>query len=100
MSAPTPPEAILKLREAELHWRDVEGEVIVLDMTRSEYVALNRSAAPLWHALCEGATRAQLVDLLRAEFALDDPTAERDVDAFIGQLRHQQLLREPESGSR
>jgi hypothetical protein len=88
----SPAEPVLRLREADLHWRDVEGEVIALDMARSEYVGLNRSGAPLWRALGTGATRTELVGLLRAEFALDAETAERDVDAFITQLRSQQLL--------
>ncbi len=91
-SASSPAEPVLRLRETDLHWRDVEGEVIALDMTRSEYVGLNRSGAPLWRALSAGATRTELVGLLRAEFGLDVPTAERDIDTFIDQLRTQQLL--------
>lgn len=90
----TNPDAVMRLREADLHSRAVEGEVVALDMADSEYLAVNASGAPLWEALREGASHGQLVTLLRDRYGLSDEIAHRDVDAFLGQLRERRLLDE------
>jgi hypothetical protein len=84
----------IRLREAELHSRAVDGEVVALDMAQSEYLGVNASGAPLWQALNDGTTRAHLVALLREQHDLADADAERDVDAFLAQLRERGLLDE------
>jgi len=85
-------DGVLRLRAADLHWREVEGEVVALDMADSEYLSINASGTPLWAALREGATRDELVSRLRERHDLDAATAERDVDAFLAQLRERGLL--------
>jgi hypothetical protein len=82
----------LQLRASEVHWVEVDGEVVALDMPRELYLGANRSAARLWQALSDGTTHAQLVQILIDEYSLAAQTAERDVHAFIGQLREHRLL--------
>jgi Coenzyme PQQ synthesis protein D (PqqD) len=86
----------LRLRNSAIEWREIDGEVVALDLERSVYVAVNRSGAVLWPALVEGAEREHLVEMLEQEFAIDRDAAERDVDEFIGALRKQALL-EPDA---
>jgi hypothetical protein len=85
----------LKLRAEAIEWREIDGEVVALDLNRSVYVAVNQSGAALWPALATGATRAELVTLLQEEFGLEREAAAGDVDGFIAALREQALL-EPE----
>lgn len=92
MSEPVPTDAVLRLREADLHSRGVEGEVVALDMVDSEYLGINVSGAPLWEALRVGASRDDLVSLLREQYPIELEVAQRDVDAFIAQLRERRLL--------
>jgi hypothetical protein len=94
MCAMSDPAAILRLRQADLHSRAVDGEVVALDMADSEYLGVNVSGAPLWDALRTGATRDDLVELLRARHQLELADAQRDVDSFLGQLRDRHLLEE------
>ena len=47
----------LQLRNTELTWRAIEGEVVALDLGRSNYLAVNRSGAVLWDALVGGTDR-------------------------------------------
>jgi hypothetical protein len=98
VSDPTAP--ILRLRQADLHSRGVDGEVVALDMADSEYLAVNASGAPLWEALGAGTTRDDLVTLLRERHGLELAEARHDVDAFLTQLRERRLLEEtaPEAG--
>jgi hypothetical protein len=82
----------LRVRGDALEWRRVEGEIVALDLRRSEYLAINASGAVLWPALLEGATREQLVERLRDKWGLSSQAAERDVDAFLAQLEERDLL--------
>jgi hypothetical protein len=82
----------LKLRPTALEWREIEGEVVAVDLQKSVYLAANRSGAVLWPALAEGTTRDELVSKLADQFGLDRDRAEADVDAFVGALTEQGLL--------
>lgn len=82
----------LRLREEAVEWRLVDDEVVALDLRRSVYLALNRSASVLWPLIAEGTSRDRLVDRLAGEFALERTASERDVDAFVRDLEAQDLL--------
>lgn len=70
----------------------VEGEIVALDVARSEYVLINRSGTALWDLLAEGSTPAALVDRLVDRYGLRPEAAAEDVDAFLGVLAARQLL--------
>jgi hypothetical protein len=88
------PEKRLKLRGADLDWRELEGELVALDLRESRYLAINRSGQVLWAALAEsdGATRDELIDRLVREFDLEQARAAADVDAFTAELESRGLL--------
>jgi hypothetical protein len=82
----------LRLRDLDLVWRAVDGEVVALDLNESEYLAVNASGRILWEALGRGATRAGLVRCLLDEYELSAGAAERDTDAFLAELQRRGLL--------
>jgi hypothetical protein len=82
----------LRLRSSGLSWREVEGEIVALDLNTSAYIGINASGAALWPELAAGTTRDQLVRRLCESFGLERATAEHDVDAFVGALLQQGLL--------
>jgi hypothetical protein len=82
----------LQLRDADLDWREVEGELVALDLRESRYLAINRSGRVLWGALAEGATRDQLVERLVEAFGIERARAVADVDAFTAELESRDLL--------
>ncbi len=85
-------ESRLTLRDADLDWREVEGELVVLDLRESRYLSINRTGRVLWGALVEGATRDQLIDRLVDGFDVDRDQAAADVDAFADHLESRGLL--------
>lgn len=84
----------LRLRDTELDWRTVEGEVVALDRRTSNYLAMNPAGAKLWEALASGATRDRLIGLLVEEFAVSREVAEHDTDAFLQMLAEHDMLTE------
>ncbi len=90
----------LCLRTKALEWREVEGEIVALDLQAQTYLAINRSGAALWPALAEGATQEDLVARLIARFDIDKEKALADVDAFLDVLRQHDLLEADDIGSK
>jgi hypothetical protein len=82
----------LKLREEGLTWREIDDEVVALDVETATYLSANPSGRLLWRALAFGATRDELVSCLLDEFEIDAERAGADVDAFIAELSQQGLL--------
>ncbi len=82
----------IRLKSSELEWREIDGEVIVLEAERSVYLAANPAAALLWQLLAAGATRQRLCAALVEAYGIDDGLAGRDVDAFLEQARELRVL--------
>ena len=76
----------LTLVREDVEWREIEGEITLLDMRTSEYIALNRTGSLLWLSLAEGATRDHLVGVLVGRFGITAERASADVDAFLHDL--------------
>jgi orotate phosphoribosyltransferase-like protein len=82
----------LKLRGEGLSWREIDDEVVALDMETATYLSANASGRLLWRALVAGATREELVSSLVDEFEIDAGRAAADVDTFIAELSRRGLL--------
>jgi len=82
----------LRIRETELDWREVDGQVLALDLTDSRYLAINDSGRTLWLALIDGATSSELADALVKAHGLDQDRAEADVKQFVSDLDGRGLL--------
>lgn len=83
---------LLKLRDTDLHWREIDGEIIALEGRGSRYVAANGAGTVLWRALLGGTTRDALVDELVRAYGIDRERAVADVGRFIDELAAQGLL--------
>jgi hypothetical protein len=81
-----------QLNPETVSWREVDGEVLVLDLAASRYLSTNAAGALLWQHLAAGATREELVAALVEEFAIGRDRAFADVDAFLDTMSSQGLL--------
>jgi hypothetical protein len=87
----------MRLRRHDVSLRDLDGETVLLDLATSRYLVVNGSGTVLLGQLDEGSSRAGLVATLVDEFAVDEGTAGRDVDAFVDALRELGLLDDAEN---
>ena len=82
----------LKLRETELHWREIDGEIIALEPRDSRYLSTNGAGTVLWRALVAGTTRDGLADELVRAYGIDRERAMADAGHFVDTLADQGLL--------
>jgi hypothetical protein len=84
--------ALIRLRQTDLHWREIDGEIIALEGRGSQYVAANSAGTLLWRALLRGATRDGLADELVREYGIGRERAVADAGRFVDALAEQGLL--------
>jgi hypothetical protein len=82
----------LRLRAADLHWQDLDGEVVALEAQRSAYLAANPAGSVLWRALASGSTRERLARELMRAFGIAEDRALADTDRFLSELSAHDLL--------
>lgn len=82
----------MKIRGDALHWREIEGELVAVDMRTASYLGANPAGALLWQSLATGATRDELVAALVERFGIDEEQAAADTDAFLAQLDEADLI--------
>lgn len=75
-----------------ISWRDIKGELIVLQLASGEYFSFNEIGRLTWLALAEQQSIAQVIDAVIAEYDVPFAQAEADVVAFIQGLLGNKLL--------
>ena len=83
---------VIKLKQGDVHWREIDGEVIALETRASRYVATNGTGTVLWRALLAGTTREGLADELVNEYGIERARAQADADRFLETLVELDLL--------
>jgi hypothetical protein len=85
----------VQIRHGVVEWREVEGEIVALDLRTNTYLAVNRTGAALWPALVSGADREELLSRLVDAFDVTAEQAAADLDEFLAQLAAQDILEQP-----
>lgn len=82
----------MRLRSTELTWREIDGDLVILDLRSSTYLTTNASGAVLMKELTQDRTPADLVELLMSSFGISRSEAEVDVESFLTALNTGGLL--------
>ena len=72
--------------------RDVEGELVVLDLEGKRVHQLNPTARHIWNQCNGQQSIADIIEQLCESFDIDRVTAEKDVTALVRQLKEAGLL--------
>ena len=88
----------MKIREGFI-LRQVMDIYAVIGIGSEAYVpnrimSVNETGAFLWRMLENGAEKQELIDALLQEYETDPQTAEKDVEAFLNELRDKKLVEE------
>jgi Coenzyme PQQ synthesis protein D (PqqD) len=71
---------------------DLEGEAVILSLADGVYYGLDPVGARVWSLLEQPRTVAELRDAVVAEWAVDAPTAERDLLALLAEMAERGLV--------
>lgn len=80
--------------------RELDGETILLDPESGTYYALNEVGSRVWELAAERPSVEEILRRLGEEYAVDESTLGRDVDALLGRLLDEGLIEVSEERSR
>ncbi len=84
------------LPHPDVVWREVDGEVVLLNVVTGQYFGLDAVGSQVWILLQsagpKGVNLQTLSALVTGQFEVDLATAEQDLTALINDLLAQQLL--------
>ena len=83
--------AVIRLRR-DMIAAESDGEMIVLDAERGDFLQLNKTAARIWALLEEPLSLGDLCARLADQFAVDAAACREDVLAFVGDLSRRGLV--------
>lgn len=84
-------------RSDRIAWRRVQAEVLIISSDTNRLTVLNDTGARVWELLDAHETADALAAALVGEFEVDRERAERDVAAFIEEMRKRALIVETTS---
>lgn len=82
----------MQVRSNDITWREIDGEMVILDLASSTYLTTNLTGTFLLQQLVEDRSHDDLVDALVTTFDIDRTRADRDATAFVDLLRDRDLL--------
>jgi hypothetical protein len=81
-----------RIRDADVTWRAIDDQVVVLNLTTSQYLTLNGTAGELWRLLVPGATESMLASYLVTKYELESAVATVDVAVFLDECRQHEVI--------
>jgi hypothetical protein len=73
-------------------FQEVEGEMVLLDLDRETYFALDPVGTRCWQLLVEHGDVEAVVATMVAEYEVDEETLRQDVADLLGQLESAELV--------
>jgi hypothetical protein len=73
-------------------WQQVGDEVVLVDLVRGEYHALDDIGSAIWQAFEECPDVATALERMHAQYDVDEDRLAHDVEAFVEQLLSTGLL--------
>jgi hypothetical protein len=71
---------------------DMGGETVILDLKSGTYYGVDVLGARIWTLIEQPASVASIRDAIVADYDVDDATCERDILAFLEQMREAGLV--------
>lgn len=88
----------MKLRTDDVTWREIDGDLVILDLRSSTYLTTNASGAVLMKELTEERSEDELVRALIHEFQITEHQAISDMRSFVQALTDAGLLHQEPVG--
>jgi hypothetical protein len=84
-------------------WRDVGGDVVILNVEAGVYFGIDGSGSQMWRELAEHGSVEKTLESLKHQFDVEPDELKRDLDDLVKQLVEKglvQLIAEPKGKPR
>ena len=77
---------------ADVSWRRLGDEVVIVHLKTNQIYRLNRTAARFWELIAEGNDRAAAERVLAAEFDVGDAELRHETTSLVNEFSNEGLL--------
>jgi hypothetical protein len=82
----------VQLLERDVVWRELDGEVVILNLTTGHYYGLEGAANEIWRLLLEHGTTERVVEIMARDYDIDVGRLRQDVEAVVRDLAERSIL--------
>ena len=79
-------------KQKKLPWREIEGEVIIVDLDKETVLNLNETGKEIWNSINGTLSAADITKKLTEIYEVEDAQAKKDVTIFIDKLLEKGLI--------
>jgi len=77
----------------KVFWREVDGEMVILNIESGFYYSLDETASFIWSRLAGGQSPENIVDDMVKVYEVSVATAQKDLEIFLEYFRKESLIR-------
>ena len=81
------------LRNRGITWRELDGEIVALDLQSSTYLKVKGAGAVVWPLLAAGTNLEAMVEAVLEVYNVEPDIARSELEAFLDKLSERKLLR-------
>lgn len=82
----------LVVRKKDIMFSELDHEIIMFNLSKSEYYGFNEMASRIWHLLENEISLKQLIELLMDEYEVTYGQCREEVIAFLNRLNEKKLV--------
>jgi len=75
-------------------FREIDGQVITLNLHSGVYFAMNEVGTRIWHLLMGGTSKSDIVNAIKNEYDVPIVQLNKDLDSFLMELQESDLIEE------
>jgi hypothetical protein len=74
-------------------WRDMGGEIVILDLATQHYFGLTGAGNDIWHLIVEHGISEKIVERLIEKFEVEASVAQVDFDRIVHELAEKGMIK-------
>ena len=82
----------VRILETDVVWRELDGEVVILNLATGNYYGLEGSANDMWRLLVEHRSTETVAGIMSREFDVDADHVRADLDTLVHELARRSIV--------
>jgi hypothetical protein len=83
----------VEILDNDVVWRDLEGEIVILNLATGYYYGLEGAANEMWRLLVEHGSTEKVCDIMSREYDASADRLRADLEAFVDDLARRDIVR-------
>jgi len=82
----------VRILDNDVVWRELDGEIVVLNLATGNYYGLEGAANDMWRLLSEHGSTEKVVETMARDYDVDAARLTADLDALVQELARRSLV--------